>query len=363
MKRTYLNNISEKEKNDIRHLYNILISEQPASAPQTASSNDFIDFNDYVNLARDIVNLKLCSFDTDFENIYPARTKENKIVIVATAKVDRVKGANIFYYKKGETIEFNVGSPVEGGIYFTNKTSNLKFYFNCPELGKEVTRVSTKVEDLLGQKGFFKSNSVQLQNYTNQLNDPRYFEEKSIQELAIEYKNSMGFNPLYYMGPKFFYKKLQNTTESNNLTSEQQQVQKTFAEKYGAVVEHVVSDAEKVNYTKINLKDYNNTFKDDYFMLVPNQRIQNVQRDFKQGNTLLSVDKESVFGCTRLLKTYKELFYKYKNNEYTTDSALSNIKPKLEYCYRKFRTTKLGGELFPFTNSNDKNLGPFLLKI
>ena len=68
--------------------------------------------------------------------------------------------------------------------------------------------------------------------------------------------------------PLSLYKKLQNTTESNNLTSEQQQVQKTFAEKYGAVVEHVVSDAEKVNFTKINLKDYDNTFKDDYFMCI-----------------------------------------------------------------------------------------------
>lgn len=355
--------ITEDEKESIKNLYKVFISEQPMGSPSTTSQS-YIDFNDYEKLARDIVNLKLCDFDVDFENAYPARKKStNEYVIVATAKVDRPKSQNQFYYKKGDKIEFNIGSPVSGGVHFTNVSQNTKNYFNCQKLSAEVTRVTKKLEDLLGEKGFFSANSPQLQSYQNQLNDKRYFEQKTIEQVAIDYKNSQGFNPLYYNGPTIFYKKLQNTTENIQLTPEQVRIAFLFAQKYGAVTEDKVTAAGQVNYEKINLKDFDSTFKDDYFMLVPRTKIQDINNDFKQGTNLLQIDKETVFGCTKLFKTYNELYFRYKNNPNTKDSTLSNIKPKLEYCYRKFRKTKLGGEMFPFTNENDKSLGPFLLKI
>ena len=356
--------ITEEEKQEIKNLYKLFISEQPMSSP-VAESQSYIDFNDYEQLARDIVNEKLCNFDNDFENFYPARKKTtNDYIIVATAKVDRPIDQTKFYYKKGDLIEFNIGKPVRGGLFFTNVTQKRdNFYFSCANLSKEVTTVTTKLIGLLGQRGFFSANSEQLKDYQNQLNDKRYFEQKTVEELAIDYKNSMGFNPLYYNGPTIFYKKLQNTTENIQLTPEQVRIAFLFAQKYGAVTEDKVTPASQVNYQKINLKDYDSTFKDDYFMLVPNSKIKEVNNDYKKGNTLLQVDEENILGCTKLLKTYKELFYRYQNNPSLTDAALSNIKPKLEYCYRKFRTTKLGGEMFPFTNKYDKSLGPFLLKI
>lgn len=356
--------MTEEEKQAIKNLYKVFISEQPMSSP-VATSQSFIDFNDYEQLVRDIVNEKLCNFDNDFENFYPARKKTtNQYVIVATAKVDRPKSQTEFYYKKGDKIEFNIGQPKKGGIFFTNVTQKIdNYYFSCDKLSQEVIRVTKRLEDLLAQKGFFSANSPQLQSYQNQLNDKRYFEQKTIEELAIDYKNSMGFNPLYYNGPTIFYKKLQNTTENIELTPEQLRIAFLFAQKYGAVTEDKVTPASQVNYQKINLKDYDSTFKDDYFMLVPRTKIKDINNDFKQGTNLLQIDKESVLNCTKLFKTYNELYFRYKNNPSTTESSLSNIKPKLEYCYRKYRNTKLGGEIFPFTNNNDKSLGPFLLNV
>jgi len=142
----------------------------------------------------------------------------------------------------------------------------------------------------------------------------------------------------------------------------QQQIIDTFKKTYNAVDASQINAANSVNYNKINLKEYSNTFTTDYIMYIPKQNLRQMMKDFKKGNSLLSVDNESSMGCSRLLKTYKELYYKYKNTEYTTEASLSNFKPKLEYCYRKFRSTKLGGEIYPFTNSNDKNLGVFLLR-
>jgi hypothetical protein len=98
-------------------------------------------------------------------------------------------------------------------------------------------------------------------------------------------------------------------------------------------------------------------------MLVPRSKIQNINNDYNQGTNSLQIDNENIFSCTKLFKTYNELYFRYKNNPNVTEASLSNIKPKLEYCYRKFRNTKLGGKMFPFTNQNDKSLGSFLLKI
>lgn len=136
-----------------------------------------------------------------------------------------------------------------------------------------------------------------------------------------------------------------------------------FAEKYEAVTEDKITPASRFNYEKINLKDYDSSLKNDYFMLVPRSKIQNINNDYNQGTNLLQIDNENIFSCTKLFKTYNELYFRYKNNPNVTEASLSNIKPKLEYCYRKFRNTKLGGKMFPFTNQNDKSLGLFLLKI
>ena len=355
--------ITEEEKQEIKNLYKVFISEQPMSSP-VAASQSYIDFNDYEQLARDIVNEKLCNFDNDFENFYPARKKTtNDYIIVATAKVDRPIDQTKFYYKKGDLIEFNIGKPKSGGIFFTNVTQKRdNFYFSCDKLSQEVTRVTKRLEELLGQKGVFSANSPQLQSYQNQLNDKRYFEQKSIEELAIDYKNSMGFNPLYYNGPEIFYKKLQNTTENIQLTPEQEQVKNTFVTKFGAIAENELPESERYNYTQVNLKSFNTTFKEDYIMLVPRSMMRDINKMYNKGGTLLQVDNENMSSCAKLFKTYKELYHRYRNTP-NLDPALTNIKPNLEYCYSKFRKTKLGGEMFPFTNENDKSLGSFLLKI
>jgi hypothetical protein len=360
-KRSFI--ITEEEKQEIKNLYKIFISEQPMSSP-VAASQSYTDFNDYHQLAIDIVTEKLCNFDNDFENFYPARKKTtNDYIIVATAKVDRPIDQTKFYYKKGDLIEFNIGAPVSGGIYFTNVTQKRgNFYFSCDKLSQEVTRVTKKLEDLLGQKGFFSANSPQLQNYQNQLNDRRYFEQKTIEELAIDYKNSMGFNPLYYNGPKIFYKSLQNTTENIQLTTKQQEVKNTFVTKFGAIPEDALPESERYNYNPVNLKSFDTTFKDDYIMFVPRSRMRDVNKMYKQGATLLQIDNENIRDCTKLFETYKELYHRYRNTP-NLEPALTNIKPNLEYCYSKFRKTKLGGEMFPFTNENDKSLGPFLLNV
>lgn len=355
--------ITEEEKQEIKNLYKVFISEQPMSSP-VAASQSYIDFNDYHQLAIDIVTEKLCNFDNDFEDVNPSRKiKTNEYVIFAIAKVDRPKNQTEFYYKKGDKIEFNIGAPVSGGIFFTNITQKTRpNYFSCNKLSQEVTRVTKRLEGLLEQKGFFSANSPQLQSYQNQLNDKRYFEQKTIEELAIDYKNSMGFNPLYYNGPKIFYKKLQNTTENIQLTSEQEQVKNTFVTKFGAIAENELPESERYNYTKVNLKSFDTTFKDDYIMLVPRSRMADVNKMYQQGGTLLQVDNQNMSSCAKLFKTYKELYHRYRNTP-NLDPALTNIKPNLEYCYSKFRKTKLGGEMFPFTNKYDKSLGAFLLNI
>jgi hypothetical protein len=361
MARTYNYLILEDEKKRIKKLYNIYEQNVNIGTPGSDENSvieDNIDFNDYTKLARDIVSYKYCNFDEDFENILPQRnTQTNAIVITAKSKVDKPE------YSIGDEIEFNIGSPVKTGIYFTNTTKGTKTYFACDGLTKEINRISTKLIGLLANKGYFSANSPQLREYQNQLNNPSYFDSKEIDELAIDYKNSLGFNPLYYKGPKFFYKKLQNTTENAQLTPEQLSIADLFAQKYSALKEHQLSPAEQVNYQKINLKDYNSTFKDDYFMLVPRLKIKDINNDYKKGSNLLQLDKETVFGCSKLFKTYNELYFRYKNNPNTTESSLSDIKPNLEYCYRKFKNTKLGGEMFKFTNQNNKDLGPFILKV
>lgn len=355
--------ITEEEKQEIKNLYKLFISEQPMSSP-VAESQSYIDFNDYEQLTRDIVNEKLCNFDNDFENFYPARKKTtNDYIIVATAKVDRPIDQTKFYYKKGDLIEFNIGKPVRGGLFFTNVTQKRdNFYFSCANLSKEVTTVTTKLIGLLGQRGFFSANSEQLKDYQNQLNDKRYFEQKTVEELAIDYKNSMGFNPLYYNGPTIFYKKLQNTTENIQLTPEQEQVKNTFVTKFGASLENDIPESERYNYTKVNLKSFDTTFKDDYIMLVPRSRMADVNKMYQQGGTLLQMDNQNMSSCAKLFKTYKELYHRYRNTP-NLDPALTNIKPNLEYCYSKFSNTKLGAEMFPFTNKYDKSLGAFLLNI
>lgn len=355
--------ITEEEKQEIKNLYKIFISEQPMSSP-VAASQSYIDFNDYHQLTIDIVTEKLCNFDNDFEDVKPSRKlKTNEYVIVAIAKVDRPKNQTEFYYKKGDKIEFNIGKPVRGGIFFTNVTQKRDdFYFSCDKLSQEVTRVTKRLEELLGQKGFFSANSPQLQSYQNQLNDKRYFEQKTIEELAIDYKNSMGFNPLYYNGPTIFYKKLQNTTENIQLTPEQEQVKNTFVTKFGAIAENELPESERYNYTKVNLKSFDTTFKDDYIMLVPRSRMADVNKMYQQGATLLQVDNQNMSSCAKLFKTYKELYHRYRNTP-NLDPALTSIKPNLEYCYSKFSNTKLGAEMFPFTNKYDKSLGAFLLNI
>lgn len=355
------------EKNRILFLHKILNEQQ--------NNTNIVNQNDYINLARTIINGNLCDFSnfngwsnqtkSIIDKPTPYQLKDGKIGILGKAKIDDTRKT----YKAGQFVFFNLNNIVADTngdynnlTYFVQGDFQTPHYYYCAGLNNLIQPEIEKVISVLGDIGF-KSPDKFTPNEQSQLENSNMYDK--IDFITYLKQKAKNINPAFYntLGNRYrdFYRsKISPGTKA--LTDSQKQVIARY-EQLGYLTQEKINPAEIGNYTEYNLSNINpNLFSEPFLMYGKTTTGKNIVKGYKDNTEILQNIKETHGQCLNLLDQFENLLATYKNNEKGNES-LRGLKNKIQYCYNKYSDKKFGQRLESLNVIGDYANVPDVFKI
>jgi DNA-binding transcriptional MerR regulator len=341
--------IDINEKDRILFLHKILNEQQ--------SNPNIVNQNDYINLARTIINANLCNFSnfngwsnetkSTIDKPTPYQLKNGKIGILGKAKTDDQNKT----YKAGQFVFFNldnIGVDQNGNYgnltYFVQGNLQNGYNYYCQGLNNLIKPEIDKIIGALTTQGFKSPDKFTPDEQSQLENSNMYNKLDFIAYLKQYHKN---INPAFYntLGNRyrFFYRsKISPSTKA--LTDAQKQVINRY-EQAGYLTKEKINPAEIRNYTQVDLSRIESTiFSEPFFMYAKTGAAKNIVKGYKDNSEILQNIKETHGQCLNLLNQFENLLATYRN-DIGGDESLRAITNKIQYCYNKYGDKKFGKKL------------------
>lgn len=336
------------EKNRILFLHKILNEQQ--------NNPNIVNQNDYINLARTIINGNLCDFSNFngwsnqtkaiIDKPTPYQLKNGKIGILGKAKMDDPKKT----YKAGQYVFFNldnIGVDQNGNYtnltYFVNANFQTPYYYYCQGLNNLIKPKIDEIIQTLANLGY-KSPDKFTPDEKSQLETDMYSKLDFIAYLKERYKD---INPAFYntLGDRYrFFYKSKISPGTKGLTDAQKQVIGRY-EQAGYLTKEKINPAEIGNYTEYNLSNIEPTiFSEPFFMYGKTTTGKNIIKGYKDNTEILQNIIETHGQCLNLLDQFENLLQTYKQRSVGIES-IRGITDKIQYCYNKYKDKKFGQRL------------------
>lgn len=336
------------EKNRILFLHKILNEQQ--------NNPNIVNQNDYINLARTIINNNLCNFSnfngwsnatkSTIDKPTPYQLKNGKIGILGVAKTDdqnKTYKAGQFVFFNLDNIEVDQNGNYGNLTYFVNGNLQNRYNYYCQGLDNLIKRKIDEIIGALAKQGF-KSPDKFTPDEQSQLETGLYEKRDFIEYLKERHKE---INPAFYntLGNRYryFYKsKISPGTKA--LTDAQKQVINRY-EQAGYLTKEKINPADIRNYTQVDLSLIDpNLFSEPFFMYSKTGTAKNIVKGYKDNSEILQNIKETHGQCLNLLNQFENLLATYRNST-GGDESIREITNKIQYCYNKYNDKKFGQKL------------------
>jgi hypothetical protein len=337
------------EKNRILFLHKILNEQQ--------NNTNIVNQNDYINLARTIINGNLCDFSnfngwsnqtkSIIDKPTPYQLKDGKIGILGKAKIDDTRKT----YKAGQFVFFNLNNIVADTngdynnlTYFVQGDFQTPHYYYCAGLNNLIKPEIEKVIGTLDSQGY-KSQDKFMPNEQSQLENSNMYDK--IDFIAYLKQNWKNINPAFYntLGNRYrYFYKSKISPSTKPLTDAQTQTIARY-EKLGYLTKEKINPAEIGNYTEYNLSNIDPTiFSEPFFMYGKSTTGKNIVKGYKDNTEILQNIKETHGQCLNYLDTFENMLATYKNKTVGVES-IRGLTNKIQYCFNKYSDKKFGQRL------------------
>ena len=337
------------EKNRILFLHKILNEQQ--------NNPNIVNQNDYINLARTIINGNLCDFSNFngwsnqtkaiIDKPTPYQLKNGKIGILGKAIKDDTKKT----YKAGQFVFFNLDNidvDANGNYsnltYFVQGDFQTPHYYYCAGLNNLIEPEIEKVIGALATQGY-KSPDKFTPNEQSQLDISNMYDKIDfITYLKEKWKN---INPAFYntLGKRYrYFYRSKISPGTKPLTDAQTQTIARY-EKLGYLTKEKINPAEIGNYTEYNLSNIVPAlFSEPFYMYGKTTTAKDTVKGYKDNTEILQNIKETHGQCLNLLDQFENLLATYKGRSVGVES-IRGITNKIQYCYYKYSDKKFGQRL------------------
>lgn len=337
------------EKNRILFLHKILNEQQ--------NNPNIVNQNDYINLARTIINGNLCDFSNFngwsnqtkaiIDKPTPYQLKNGKIGILGKAKIDDPKKT----YKTGQFVFFNldnIGVDQNGNYgnltYFVQGNLQNGYNYYCQGLNNLIKPEIDKIIGALANQGF-KSPDKFTPDEQSQLENSNMYDKLDFITYLKQYHKNI--NPAFYntLGDRYrFFYRSKISPGTKGLTDAQKQVIGRY-EQAGYLTKEKINPAEIRNYTQVDLSRIESTiFSEPFFMYAKTGAAKNIVKGYKDNSEILQNIKETHGQCLNLLNQFENLLATYRNST-GGDESIREITNKIQYCYNKYNDKKFGQKL------------------
>lgn len=337
------------EKNRILSLHRILNEQQ--------NNPNIVNQNDYINLARTIVDGNLCDFsnfngwsnsaNSIIDKPTSYRLKNGKIGILGKAKTDDPRKT----YKAGQFVFFNLDNirvDEDGNYsnltYFVNNDFQTPHYYYCKGLNGIIQPKIEEVIKALADQGY-KSPDKFTPNEQSQLNEPNMYDK--IDFIAYLKENPKNINPAFYntLGNRYrYFYRSKISPGTKPLTDAQTQTIARY-EKLGYLTKEKINPAEIGNYTEYNLSNIDPAiFSEPFFMYGKTTTGKKIVKGYENNSEILQNIKETHGQCLNILDQFKNLLATYRNKSSAVESIRGTTE-KIQYCFNMYKDKKFGKNL------------------